>query len=87
MLRVIFSLDRDRPATPCPPQARQGGFAEVELGFDAEKAQAEGQRCISCSLCCQCGECARKCGPQAIDLSEQERIRTLDVGAYGELKG
>jgi len=44
-------------------------------------AQAEGQRCISCSLCCQCGECVRACGPGAIDLKERERSRELEVGA------
>ncbi len=44
-------------------------------------AQAEGQRCLACGLCCQCGECVRKCGPQAIDLTEPERVHELDVGA------
>jgi heterodisulfide reductase subunit A len=62
-------------------EKRQQGFPEVELGFTAEMAQAEGQRCLSCSICCQCGECERNCGPQAIDLSAKERIRDLDVGA------
>lgn len=62
-------------------QERRGAFAEVELGFTEEMAKAEGQRCISCSLCSQCGECVRACGPVAIDLSERERIRELDVGA------
>jgi len=62
-------------------ERRVGNFDEVEQGFTAEMAQAEGQRCLSCSLCCQCGECVRKCGPEAIDLRETERIRELDVGA------
>jgi heterodisulfide reductase subunit A len=62
-------------------EKRKAGFAEVELGFSAEMARAEGQRCLSCSVCCQCGECARNCGPQAIDLNAKERIRELDVGA------
>jgi heterodisulfide reductase subunit A len=64
-----------------PPETRITSFEEIELGFTAELVKTEGQRCLSCGLCCQCGECARKCGPQAIDLSEQERIRTLDAGA------
>ena len=63
------------------PEERQGSFAEVERGFTAEMAQAEGQRCMSCSLCCQCGECVRACGPGAVDLKERERIRELEVGA------
>jgi heterodisulfide reductase subunit A len=63
------------------PEKRKGSFVEVELGFTEEMARAEGQRCLSCSLCCQCGECVRKCGPQAIDLNDHERIRELDVGS------
>jgi len=63
------------------PDKRKGNFAEVELGFTEEMARAEGKRCLSCSLCCQCGECARKCGPQAIDLNDHERIRELEVGS------
>jgi heterodisulfide reductase subunit A2 len=64
-----------------PVTQRTSDFAEVELGFNAEMAQAEGQRCLNCSLCCQCGECARKCGPGAVDLNATERIKELDVGA------
>jgi heterodisulfide reductase subunit A len=64
-----------------PVKERRQGFEEVELGFTAEMARAEGERCLSCSVCCQCGECARNCGPQAIDLNARERIRELDVGA------
>jgi heterodisulfide reductase subunit A len=60
---------------------RKQGFGEVELGFTAEMAQAEGQRCLNCSICCQCGECARNCGPQAVDLKAKERTLELDVGA------
>ncbi len=76
------ALPIPRQEMPClTAQERRGGFAEVELGFTAEMAQAEGQRCISCSLCCQCGECVRACGPGAIDLKERERSRELEVGA------
>jgi heterodisulfide reductase subunit A2 len=64
-----------------PVEQRRPGFTEVELGFTEEMAKAEGQRCLSCSVCCQCGECARKCGPGAVDLSAKEQIRKLDVGA------
>jgi heterodisulfide reductase subunit A2 len=60
---------------------RRAGFAEVEAGFTAQMAQSEGKRCLSCSVCCQCGECARNCGPQAIDLGAAERVRELDAGA------
>ncbi len=60
---------------------RVQGFDEVELGFSEEMARQEGQRCLSCSLCCQCGECVANCGPQAIDLKATERAIDLEVGA------
>lgn len=64
-----------------PVASRRQSFAEVELGFAPEQAQTEGQRCLSCSLCCQCGECVRACGPGAINLQDREQIRELNVGA------
>lgn len=63
------------------PEQRKTTFEPIELGFTEEMARMEGQRCLSCGVCCQCGECVRACGPQAIDLTERERIRELDVGA------
>jgi len=63
------------------PEGRKGNFREVELGFTEEMAREEGQRCLSCSICCQCGECISKCGPKAIDLNDHERIHELDVGS------
>jgi len=70
-----------QPMPMIAPEVRKRTFDEVELGLTAEAAQLEGKRCLSCGHCCQCGECARNCGPQAIDLTERERIHTLDVGA------
>lgn len=64
-----------------PPETRVKSFDPIELGFTEEMAMREGQRCLWCGQCCQCGECVRKCGPQAINLNERERIRELDVGA------
>ncbi|MBI5585199.1 MAG: FAD-dependent oxidoreductase [Deltaproteobacteria bacterium] len=64
-----------------PVAERRPGFPEVELGFTAEMARTEGQRCLNCSICCQCGECVRHCGPQAIDLDARARLREVEVGA------
>ncbi len=69
------------PMPMLPPETRVTSFDQIELGFSEEIAKEEGQRCLWCGLCCQCGECARKCGPQAINLNEKERIRELEVGA------
>jgi len=63
------------------PEIRAKSFDQIELGFTAEMAMEEGQRCLACGLCCQCGECVRKCGPGAVDLTEHDVIRELDVGA------
>ncbi len=72
----------DRQAMPqISVEQRGGNFKEVNTGFTEEMAVAEGRRCMSCSICCQCGECVRKCGPQAIDLKAAERVRELSVGA------
>lgn len=70
-----------QPMQQLAAHKRRGNFDEVEWGLNAEAAQAEGQRCLHCGLCCRCGECVRSCGPQAIDLSETERIHEIDVGA------
>jgi heterodisulfide reductase subunit A len=64
-----------------PVEKRRENFDEVELGLSREQVLEEGQRCLHCGLCCRCGECARNCGPQAIDLNQRERMRELDVGA------
>ncbi|MBI5248203.1 MAG: FAD-dependent oxidoreductase [Desulfomonile tiedjei] len=64
-----------------PPETRTKSFDPIESGFTEDMARSEGQRCLSCGLCCQCGECVRKCGPQAINLNERERIHELEVGA------
>ncbi len=69
------------PMPVLSPAERSKSFEPIECGFNEEMARSEGQRCLSCGICCQCGECVRKCGPQAIDLSETERIRELEVGA------
>lgn len=88
MEKELTEEERQR-ARPIEPQKmptlaatkRKNNFAEVELGFSSEMAKDEGQRCLNCSLCCQCGECSRKCGPGAINLNEKESIKELDVGA------
>ncbi|MFH0786251.1 MAG: FAD-dependent oxidoreductase [Pseudomonadota bacterium] len=63
------------------PEQRTESFAEVRKGFTKEMAREEGRRCLSCSLCVQCGLCAKVCGPKAIDLNEQERTLELPIGA------
>jgi heterodisulfide reductase subunit A-like polyferredoxin len=60
---------------------RLRSHAEVELGYDAEMAMAEAQRCLQCGPCSECLACEAVCEPQAIVHDEVERFQTLDVGA------
>lgn len=72
------------PRHPMPvldPATRKTSYAEIELGFSPEAATEEGLRCLECGLCCQCGECVRKCGPGAVELNQTECLRELEVGA------
>lgn len=42
---------KPRIAMPClPVEKRRGSFAEVELGFDEERAREEADRCLRCDL-------------------------------------
>ena len=60
---------------------RTAGFAEVELGFTEEQAQAEAAKCLNCMACCECMQCVAACQAHAVDHSMQEQEITLDVGS------
>ncbi|HEY0879062.1 MAG TPA: NAD(P)-binding protein [Zeimonas sp.] len=67
------------PHAPRAPEARlpageRIGDAEVQLGFDVERALAEAQRCFSCGTCISCDNCFHYCP----DLA----IRRLADGGY-----
>lgn len=61
------------PETRLPPAERIGS-AEVQLGFDVERALAEAARCFSCGTCISCDNCFQYCP----DLA----IRRLPDGGY-----
>ncbi len=69
------------PAPALPIAQRMDSHAEVELGYDAETAQAEAQRCLMCGPCSECLACEAVCEPQAIVHDEQERLEKIEVGA------
>ncbi|MCD6735374.1 MAG: FAD-dependent oxidoreductase [Burkholderiaceae bacterium] len=56
------------------PVGERLGDAEVQLGFDVERALAEAQRCFSCGTCISCDNCFHYCP----DLA----IRRLPDGGY-----
>lgn len=69
------------PAPTLPMEQRMNSHAEVELGYDAETAIAEAQRCLLCGPCSECLACEAVCEPQAILHDEQERLEKIDIGA------
>jgi NADPH-dependent glutamate synthase beta subunit-like oxidoreductase/NAD-dependent dihydropyrimidine dehydrogenase PreA subunit len=69
------------PAPTLPMAQRMNSHAEVELGYDAETAIAEAQRCLMCGPCAECLACEAVCEAQAIVHDQQERLEQIEVGA------
>jgi len=69
------------PAPAIPMSRRIHSHAEVELGYDAQTAIAEAQRCLQCGPCSECLACEAVCEPAAIVHDQQERYTPLEVGA------
>lgn len=64
-----------------PLQQRVNSFNEVELGFTADQAMAEAQRCLACGPCSECMACVHVCKTGAIDHEQAESFVELDIGA------
>jgi len=69
------------PSPMIPMTLRLHSNAEVELGYDADMAMAEAQRCLMCGPCSECLACEAVCEPKAIRHTQQERFEKLEVGA------
>jgi len=75
-------IPKPRLASPTLPMSqRLRSHAEVELGYDAETAMAEAQRCLMCGPCAECLACEAVCEPMAIRHEEQEHFELLEAGA------
>ncbi len=73
-----------KPSTPVPTiplEQRISSFEEVELGYSAEQAIAEAQRCLICGPCSECMACVQACEPGAIIHTQRDSQTQLDVGA------
>jgi len=81
-------LDLTRPPIPMLPLERRTGVTEVEIGYDAESAMAEAQRCLHCwvntvfegspedgSMCILCGGCVDVCPENCLQLVSLNRIQ------------
>jgi heterodisulfide reductase subunit A-like polyferredoxin len=71
-----------RVAVPeLPVEERVASFAEVEMGYTDELAQAEAARCLACGICSECLSCWYTCQADAVDHDMMERIQDIQVGA------
>jgi len=62
------------------PATRIGSYKEVNLGFSAEQAVQEAQRCLNCGVCVECYECERVCEPGAVKHDMVDKVTEIDVG-------
>jgi NADPH-dependent glutamate synthase beta subunit-like oxidoreductase/formate hydrogenlyase subunit 6/NADH:ubiquinone oxidoreductase subunit I len=62
-------------------EQRLSSYDEVELGYSAEQAMSEAQRCLVCGPCSECMACVRACKPGAVVHEQHETFADLDVGA------
>jgi NADPH-dependent glutamate synthase beta subunit-like oxidoreductase/NAD-dependent dihydropyrimidine dehydrogenase PreA subunit len=92
-------LDLTRPQIPLLPLNRRTGVTEVEIGYDAETAMAEAQRCLHCWVntvfegmpedgteCILCGGCVDVCPENCLELVSLDRI-SFDEATTGQLAG
>jgi heterodisulfide reductase subunit A len=60
---------------------RRDHWGEVHVGYTAQEAMAEAERCLSCAICSECDSCVRACSSGAIDWDQTETTEELTVGA------
>ena len=84
-------LDINRQTVPMLPLERRTGVTEVEVGYDAQSAIQEAQRCLHCwvntvfegyeedgTLCILCGGCVDVCPENCLELVSLDRIQFTD---------
>ncbi|MFH1258936.1 MAG: FAD-dependent oxidoreductase [Elusimicrobiota bacterium] len=64
-----------------PASVRKNNFQEVELPVTLEEAKREAERCLNCSVCCECKKCAEACKAEAVDYSMTDTFPAINVGA------
>jgi ferredoxin len=56
-------------------------YSEVELGYSADQAILEAQRCLVCGPCSECLACVRACKVGAVVHEQSTQIVPLQIGA------
>ena len=74
-------MQRQVPVPALAAAARRQTFDEVHIGYTPAQAIKEAKRCIECGVCCDCHICATACQANAIDYTQTEATRELEVGA------
>ncbi len=64
-----------------PADERAANFEEVALGYTAEEAQKEAERCLNCAVCSECLQCVDACVAKAINHDMVDEDIELNVGA------
>jgi NADPH-dependent glutamate synthase beta subunit-like oxidoreductase/ferredoxin len=81
--RLSTSYDAiERQPVPATPSERRVGFAEVEVGYDADDAWLQSLRCLRCfdnvmlepSLCILCGLCVDVCPTNCITIARADAM-------------
>ena len=80
-------MDIQRQPIPMLPLERRTGMTEVEIGYDAQRAMEEAQRCLHCWVntifegnqagrhhCILCGGCVDVCPENCLELVSLDRI-------------
>lgn len=80
-------MNIDRQAIPMLPLDRRTGVTEVEIGYDADSAMEEAQRCLKCwintifegheedgTTCVLCGGCVDVCPENCLELVSLGRL-------------
>ncbi len=87
---VYRPIPKDAPRTArakmpeLPLKQRKGNFKEVELGYAEPDGQAEANRCLNCSFCCECFQCVDVCKAEAVSIethAQKPETLELEVGS------
>lgn len=77
----IYGVSQYEPA----PQQKEDvnecgkGFAELNLGYDVERAMAEAARCMHCGHCKSCGTCVDDCPGYVLEMLPCREIERPEV--------